>query len=89
MIFNPEIKDKKYELYKNSLIISWKTIYTWFDFYKNKQTSETVIYCHIYRKASVNQPLNLGQCNNGSNFMSVNHSINQAKSFIDFFTNIN
>lgn len=67
------IKQEERELiYKNSKIIAYKL--------ENKY-----ICCHIYRDNSKWQPLNLGECNNGSKFTAVNQAINQAKQYIDYF----
>ena len=41
------------------------------------------VVCHLYRNGSKNQPFNLGECNDGGRFTSVNQAINQAKSIVD------
>jgi hypothetical protein len=66
-------KEEEKELtYKNSKIIAYKL-------------EDKSISCFIYRDGSNWQPLNLGECNNGSKFTAVNQAINQAKQYIDFF----
>ena len=75
--------DEKTEIYLGSKIVAW--IYRWKEFNdeKNIYEDKKEICCHVYRIGSKNQPLNLGQCNDGSKFTSVNQSINQVKAFIN------
>lgn len=69
------IKTEEKELtYKDSKIISYRL-------------EDKSIVCYIYRSTSKWQPLNLGECNNGSKFTAVNQAINQAKQYIDYFNN--
>jgi hypothetical protein len=65
-----EITEYKEVHYSRSRIVAWKV---------NKH-----IVCHLYRNGCKNQPLNLGECNDGSPFTSVNQAINQAKQIIDY-----
>ena len=37
----------------------------------------------VHRIVFKNQPLNLGECNDGGRFTSVNQAINQAKGIVD------
>ena len=70
------IKTEEKELtYKDSKIISYRL-------------EDKSIACYIYRPTSKWQPLNLGECNNGSKFTAVNQAINQAKQYIDYFNNL-
>jgi hypothetical protein len=77
--------DKKEEVYKESRIVAWKDTWEEYDEKKDKWNNKSAIICYLYRKGSKNQPLNLGECNDGSKFTAINQAINQAKSFINFF----
>ena len=60
------------------------------DFYKKildnnkKWVEKKEVICHLYKNGSLNQPLNLGECNDGGRFTSVNQAINQAKEIVNF-----
>jgi len=60
------------EEYKGSKIVAW-------------QFDKKHIVCHLYRKGSNNQPLNLGECHDGKRFQSVRHAVNQAKDLINYY----
>jgi len=81
--------DKKEEIYKDSKIVAWKNSWEEYDEKKDKWNNKSEIICHLYRKESNNQPLNLGECNDGSKFTAINQAINQAKIFINYFADKN
>jgi hypothetical protein len=77
-------KDKeKTEMYLGSKIYAFTWIWEEFNKKKDKWENKKQVMCNLYRLGSNNQPLNLGECNNGDKFTSVNQAINQAKGFID------
>jgi hypothetical protein len=84
MVQNFRIEDRKEETYSNSKIVAWKNVYEEYDETKNKLVEKKEFICHLFRNGSKNQPLNLGQCNNGNSFNSVNQAINQAKEIINY-----
>jgi hypothetical protein len=69
-------------IYLNNKIIAYK--YQWgnYNSEKGRWGILSKINCHIYFNSSLH-PFNLGNCNDGSQFMSINQAINQAKYFID------
>ena len=76
-------EDLKEETYSNSKIVAWRNVYEEYDEKKCKWTEKKDVVCHLYRNGSKNQPLNLGECNDGGRFTSVNQAINQAKGIVD------
>lgn len=76
-------KDSKEVIYLGEKIIAWLEKVEEFNKKNNKVEIRKYVHCNIYRKKSKNQPLILGQCNDGGKLTSVNQAINQAKSFID------
>jgi hypothetical protein len=78
-----KVENLKEEIYLNNKIVSWINIYKEYDIKKEKWLEKKDIICHLFRKGSKNQPLKLGECNDGGKFTSVNQAINQAKSFIN------
>lgn len=77
-------EDLKEENYSNSKIVAWRDVYEEYDEKKDKWIEKKDIICYLYRNKSKNQPLNLGECNDGRKFTSVNQAINQAKQIIDY-----
>jgi hypothetical protein len=75
--------DLKQVAYNGSSIKAWIKRYEQKDLTNDTWNSVKQIKCHIFRKGSSNQPLNLHECNNGDKFTSVNQAINQAKKYID------
>ena len=76
-------EDLKEEIYLRSKIIAWRKVYEEYDNKKDKWVEKKDVKCYLYRNTSKNQPLNLGECNDGSRFTSVNQAINQAKGIIN------
>jgi hypothetical protein len=76
-------EDLKEETYLNSMIVAWRNVYEEYDVKKGKWIEKKYVVCHLYRKESKYQPLNLGECNDGGKFTSVNQAINQAKAIVN------
>jgi hypothetical protein len=74
--------NEKIESYSNSKIVAWENHWEEFN-EKGNLVAKKEIICHVYMVGSKWQPLNLGECNDGSKFTAVNQSINQAKTFVD------
>lgn len=78
---------EKIEEYLGSKIVAWVWEYEEYVLNEKTQVGKWVekkeVVCHLYRVGSKWQPLNLGECNDGSKFTAVNQAINQAKEFID------
>ena len=77
-------EDLKEETYSNSKIVAWRNVYEEYDEKKDKWVEKKDVVCHLYRNGSKNQPLNLGECNDGGRFTAVNQAINQAKGIVDY-----
>ena len=82
-IRNFEKLEEKEELYLGSKILAWRDKWEEYNEEKDKWENKSQVYCHLYRVGSVNQPLNLGECNDGSKFTAVKQAINQAKDFVN------
>lgn len=76
-------KIEKEEMYLGNKILAWSEKWEEYDEEKDKWVEKKEVICHLYRKGSKNQPLNLGERNDGSKFTAVNQAINQAKEFVD------
>ena len=74
---------EKIEMYLGNKIVAWEWHWERFNETKNKWEKKKEVVCHLYRLRSKYQPLNLGECNNGSKFTAVNQSVNQAKDFVN------
>lgn len=83
MIRNFRKEDIKEEFYSNSKMIAWRNVYEEFDTIKEKWVEKKEVICHLFMNGCKYQPLNLGECNDGSKFTSVNQAINQAKQIIN------
>ena len=68
------------EIYKHGFIKAWKDTWEEYDEKKEKWNKKSQIVCHLKRKNF----LNLGECNDGSPFTSVNQAVNQAKSLCNY-----
>lgn len=79
--------DLKEEYYSDSTIVAWRVVYEEYDAKKDKWIEKKDVFCYLYCPLIKYQPLNLGECNNGSKFTSVNQAINQAKQIVDFVIN--
>ncbi len=77
-------EDLKEENYSNSKIVAWRDVYEEYDEKKDKWIEKKDIICHLFRNKCKHQPLNLGECNDGGKFTSVNQAVNQAKQIIDY-----
>ena len=77
-------KEVKEEKYLGSRIIAWREKWEEYNKDKGKWDKKSQVCCHLYRVGSKWQPLNLGECNDGSKFTSVNQAINQAKDFVNY-----
>jgi hypothetical protein len=75
--------EEKEEIYLGSKIVAWCDKWEEYNADKDKWEKKSKIYCHLYRVGSKNQPLNLGECNDGSKFTAVNQAVNQAKDFVN------
>ena len=80
---NFERLEEKDESYLGSKIVAWCDKWEEYNENKDKWEKKSQVYCHLYRVGSKNQPLNLGECNDGSKFTAVNQAINQAKDFVN------
>ena len=76
-------EDLKEETYSRSKIVAWRNVYEEYDEKKDKWVEKKEVVCHLFRNGSKYQPLNLGECNDGSRFTSVNQAINQAKEIVN------
>lgn len=83
MVRNFKKEEEKELFYLGDRIVSWKEKWEQYDINREKWEVKQRIVCLLYRVNSKNQPLNLGECNDGSVFTAVNQAINQAKSYID------
>lgn len=81
---NLRVEDLKEEFYSESKIVAWRDVYEEYDSKKDKWIEKKDVVCHLFRNGSENKPLNLGECNDGSRFTSVNQAINQAKQIVDY-----
>ena len=77
--------DEKTEVYLGNKIVAWVDRWEEFNEIKQKWENRKQVYCHLYRTGSKWQPLNLGECNDGSKFTAVNQAVNQAKEFVNYF----
>jgi|GEM_PF-6215684 len=68
------------ETYKHGFIKAWKELWEEYDDKKDKWNKKSKIVCHLYRKSM----LNLGECNDGSPFTSVNQAVNVAKGLCNY-----
>lgn len=68
------------EYYKHGFISAWKELWEQYDKKKDKWDKKSEIICHLTR----NIALNLGGCNNGSSFTSVNQAVNVAKGLCNY-----
>lgn len=69
------------ESYKHGYIEAWKDVWEEYDEKKDKWNNKSRIVCRLRR---CNDMLNLGECNDGSPFTSVNQAVNVAKSLCNF-----
>jgi len=77
-------EDLKEETYSNSKIVAWRIVHEEYDDIKDKWVERKDIVCRLFRNGSKNQPLNLGECNDGGRFTAVNQAINQAKEIVNW-----
>jgi len=70
-------------MYKGSKVVAWVWEWEEMNDRKNKMQTKKQVVCHLYRLGSNHQPLNLGECNDGSPFTGVNQAVNQAKEYVD------
>jgi hypothetical protein len=80
---NFERVDKKEEVYLGCKILSWRDKWEEYNVVKDKWVNKSQVFCYLYRLGSKYQPINLGECNDGSKFTSVNQAINQAKDYVN------
>ena len=80
---NDKIENTVEENYLGNKIMAWE--YRWEEYSEKNDRWENKkeIVCHLFRVGSKNQPLSLGECNDGSKFTAVNQAINQAKEFVN------
>ena len=76
-------QDIKEEEYLGSKIIAWRLYFDQWNEKKNLWEEKKEVYCHLYSPEIKYQPLNLGECNNGDKFSSVNQAVNQAKGIVN------
>lgn len=76
-------QDIKEEEYLGSKIIAWRLFFEKWNDKKNIWEEKKEVYCHLYSPDIKYQPLNLGECNDGGKFTSVNQAINQAKGIVN------
>ena len=70
------------EKYKHGFITAWKEVYEEYDKNKDKWNKKSQIICHLKRNNK--NILNLGECNDGSKFTSINQAINVAKGLCNY-----
>lgn len=80
---NFERVEEKEEIYLGNKIVAWRDNWEEFNKKRDKWEKKSQVYCHLYRTGSEWQPLNLGECNDGSRFTAVNQAVNQAKDFVN------
>lgn len=80
---NFEKVEEKEEMYLGNKIVAWKYKWEEYNEKKDKWEKKSHVYCFLYRIGSKWQPLNLGECNDGSKFTAVNQAVNQAKDFVN------
>lgn len=68
------------EVYKHGTINAWKDTWEEYDENKDKWIKKSRIICRLKRK----NLLNLGECNDGSPFTSVNQAVNVAKGLCNY-----
>lgn len=68
------------EVYKHGFIKAWKGLWEEYDDKKDKWNKKSIIVCQLKRENF----LNLGECNDGSPFTSVNQAINVAKGLCNY-----
>lgn len=81
---NYRLEDETEVKHSNSKIIAWRSVYEEYDKKNDRWVEKKDFTCHLYLNKSKHKVLNLGGCNDGSRFTSVNQAINQAKVFIDY-----
>ena len=72
--------------YRNCRIKAHKTKWEVKDEAKGIWKKRSSIQCLLFSKNLKYSPLNLGECNDGSKFTSVNQAVNQAKVIVDYFS---
>lgn len=70
--------------YKGSKIYAFRWVWEE-DNDKGKEVTKKSVVCHLYRLGSNNQPLNLGECSDGSSFTAPAQAVNEAKWLIDYW----
>ena len=80
-------QDIKEEEYLGSKIIALRLYFEEWNDKKNIWEQKKEVYCHLYSPNIKYQPLNLGECNNGDKFSSVNQAVNQAKGIVNSVIN--
>lgn len=78
-------RTEKEEIFFGDKIFAWEDKWEEYDSIKDKWIKKSHIGCHLHMKNSVYQPLNLGECIDGSKFTAINQAINQAKIIITLF----
>lgn len=68
------------EQYNHGFISAWKDLWEQYDEKKDKWDKKSGITCHLTRDTT----LNLGECNDGSPFTSVNQAVNVAKGLCNY-----
>lgn len=68
------------EVYKHGTINAWKDVWEEYDENKDKWNKKSRIVCCLKRE----NLLNLGECNDGSPFTSVNQAVNVAKGLCNY-----
>lgn len=68
------------EIYKHGFIKAWKNTWEEYDEKKDRWDKKSQIVCRLKRE----KLLNLGECNDGSPFTSVNQAVNVAKSLCNY-----
>ena len=68
------------EQYNHGYISAWKDLWEQYDEKKGRWDKKSGITCHLTRDTA----LNLGGCNNGYPFTSVNQAVNVAKGLCNY-----
>jgi len=78
------MSSQKTEIYLGCKIIAWSYEFKVYNSKKNKEVLKKEYVCWLYTNLIFYQPLNLGECNDGRPFTSLQQSINQAKDLVNY-----
>jgi hypothetical protein len=82
MVRNREVTERK-DIHLGVGITVRRIDFETFDESKNRWDKRFIVSCVVDRTKQRDKPINLGECNDGSKFTSINQAVNQAKEFLD------